>query len=130
MDTSWHSSLSLHSSLAGLAHKMAYNEARTEQVRSLLADIPNVTERKMFGSVGFMVNGKLCMGVGDHADHNMMVRIGLEKYEEALRRPGVLPAVMRGREQPGYVFLVNEAIHTQKEVEYWVDLALKYNKRL
>lgn len=109
---------------------MAYNELRTEQIRRLLANLPNVTEKKMFGSVGFMVNGKLCLGVGDHADHNMMVRVGLERYEEALRRPGVVPAVMRGREQPGYVFLVNEALHTQKEVEYWVDLALDYNKSL
>ncbi|MGF7229661.1 MAG: TfoX/Sxy family protein [Candidatus Saccharibacteria bacterium] len=109
---------------------MAYNEPRTEQVRILLANIPNVTEKKMFGSVGFMVDGKLCLGVGDHADHNMMVRIGIEKYGEALQHPGASPAVMRGREQPGYVFLTNEAIQTQNDLEYWVDLALEYNRSL
>jgi len=65
---------------------MAYNEALTNRVRELLADIPNVEERKMFGSIGFIVNGNLCLGVGNHADHIMMVRVGLGKYEEALMK--------------------------------------------
>lgn len=109
---------------------MAYNLERTEQVRKRLAHIQDVTERKMFGSIGFMVNGKLCIGVGDHADHNMMVRIGPDKYEEALKRPGVLPAIMRGREMKGYVFLLEEAVKTDEDLDYWVGLALDYNKKL
>lgn len=109
---------------------MAYNEKRTEQVRELLAHIPDVSEKKMFGSIGFIVNGKLCIGVGDHKDHNMMVRIGPQAYEDALQRKGVLPAIMRGREMKGYVFLLEEAVQTQKELEYWVELALKFNKEL
>lgn len=109
---------------------MAYNEALTQRVRELLAYLPDVQERKMFGSVGFMVNGKLCIGVGDHADHKMMVRVGRDKYDEALRHPGAAPAIMRGREQPGYVFLVNEAIKSQQDLQYWVNLALEYNKSL
>jgi TfoX/Sxy family transcriptional regulator of competence genes len=107
---------------------MAYNENLTQRVRDLLAGVPNVEEKKMFGSIGFIVNGKLCLGVGDHADHNMMVRVGSEKYAEALEHIGSSPAIMRGREQPGYVFLVNEAIQSQKDLEYWVNLALEYNK--
>ncbi|HSX32786.1 MAG TPA: TfoX/Sxy family protein [Candidatus Saccharimonadales bacterium] len=109
---------------------MAYNEELTERVRRLLAHLPNVQEKKMFGSIGFMVNGKLCLGVGDHADHNMMVRVGPDQYEEALRRPGATPAIMRGREHPGYVFLVRSAVATQQDLEYWVGLALEYNKNL
>ncbi|HSX00482.1 MAG TPA: TfoX/Sxy family protein [Patescibacteria group bacterium] len=109
---------------------MAYNEELTQRVRELLLNTSDVKEKKMFGSIGFMVNGKLCIGVGDHADHNMMVRVGRDKYDEALQRPGASPAVMRGREQPGYVFLVSEAIQSQKDLEYWVGLALEHNKSL
>lgn len=107
---------------------MAYNEALTNRVRELLAHIPDVEEKKMFGSIGFMVNGKLCLGVGDHADHSMMIRVGPEKYEEAVRRPGAAPAVMRGREQRGYVFLIESAVASTEDLEYWVNLALDYNK--
>lgn len=109
---------------------MAYNEELTRRVRALLAHVPNVEEKKMFGSIGFMVNGKLCLGVGDHADHNMMVRVGPAIYEECLGRPGAAPAIMRGREHPGYIFLVSGAVESPDNLYYWVDLALKYNKIL
>jgi TfoX/Sxy family transcriptional regulator of competence genes len=109
---------------------MAYNEKLTQRVRELLAHTPNVEEKKMFGSVGFIINGKLCIGVGDHVDHNMMVRVGPEEYEQALRKKGALPAIMRGREMKGYVFLVNEAFETEKDLKYWVDLALQFNRKL
>jgi TfoX/Sxy family transcriptional regulator of competence genes len=108
---------------------MAYNEKRTEQVRLALAHIPDVKEKKMFGSIGFIVNGKLCIGVGDHKDHIMMVRIAPELYEEALQRSGARPAIMRGREHRGYVFLLEEAIETQADLDYWIGLALDFNKR-
>lgn len=103
---------------------------RTEQVRHLLAHIPDVEERKMFGSIGFIVNGKLCIGVGDHVDHTMMVRIGPDKYEEALGKKGAHPAIMRGKEMKGYVFLTNEALESEKALNYWVQLALEFNKKL
>lgn len=109
---------------------MAYNIERTEQVRLLLAHLPNIEERKMFGSIGFKINGKLMLGVGDHDDHNMMVRVGPNAYQEALKRPGAHPAIMRGREMKGYVFLTNDALQSEDALKYWIDLALEYNKDL
>jgi len=109
---------------------MAYNLALTEKVRELLADIPNVEERKMLGSIGFIVNGKLCLGVGNHVDHIMMVRVGIEKYEIALQKKGAAPAIMRGRERRGYVFLLAEAVENNADLKEWVALALDYNKTL
>lgn len=109
---------------------MAYNSELTKRVRQALGPLPDVQEKKMFGSIGFIVNGKLCIGVGDHKDHNMMVRVGPEMYEEALKKKGAGPAIMRGREYKGYIFLVTEAVKTDKDLQYWVDLALDFNKKL
>jgi len=109
---------------------MTYNLARTEQVRQRLAGITDVEEKKMFGSIGFIVNKKLCIGVGDHPNHVMMVRVGPDKYEEALKRSGSRPAIMRGREMKGYVFLTEEALNSQNDVDYWVGSALDFNKQL
>lgn len=109
---------------------MAYNEALTQRVRKLLAGTPAVEEKKMFGSVGFIINGKLAIGVGDHEDHIMMVRVGPEEYENALQKTGAAPAIMRGREQKGYVFLLNEAITSPADLKEWVDAALRYNQTL
>lgn len=109
---------------------MAYNEALTNRVRELLAHVPDVQEKKMFGSIGFIVNGKLALGVGDHDDHIMMVRVGPEQYEEALQQKGAMPAIMRERERKGYVFLLTEAVSTPADLQRWVDLALAYNRTL
>lgn len=109
---------------------MAYNKELTQRVRELLAGLPKVEEKKMFGSIGFMVNDKLCIGVGDYNQYAMMVRVGKEKYDEALKRSGAAPMIMRGREYKGYISLVAEAVESQKDLEYWVNLALDYNKSL
>lgn len=130
MATSSSSFLQLLLSSAGLAPSMAYNEALTQRVRELLADTPAVEEKKMFGSVGFIINGKLAIGVGDHEDHIMMVRVGPEEYENALQKAGAGPAIMRGREQKGYVFLLDEAITSPANLKEWVNAALRYNKTL
>lgn len=109
---------------------MAYNETNTDRVRLALADTQGITERKMFGSVGFMLNDNLLLGVGDHKDHTMMVRVGKEAFEKCLSRPGAKPAIMRGRKMSGYVFLEDNAFVSDEDLRYWVDLALKENERL
>ncbi len=109
---------------------MVYNPKLTERVRQALADVPNVEERKMFGSIGFKVGGKLCLGVGDHEDHLMMVRVGPDAYKQALAKPGAGPAIMRDRERQGYVFLTSEAVKTESDLNYWVGLALSFNRTL
>lgn len=109
---------------------MDENQGLSERVRGMLANTSNVVEKKMFGSMGFMVNGKLCLGAGDHKDHQMLVRVGPNRYEEAIQRKGAKPAKMRGREMKGYVFLDEEAIETEADLRYWVELALDYNKSI
>jgi len=109
---------------------MAYDEALVQQVRELLVAEFHVEEKKMFGSIGFMVNGKLCLGVGEHKGFSMMVRIGPENYEEVLIRNGVHPTVMRGRVMKGYVSLKKEALKTREDVEYWVQSGLRFNTML
>ena len=103
---------------------MPYNTERTDDVRTLLSHIPKVTEKRMFGSVGFLIDGKLILGVGDHQDHCMLVRVGKDRYDEALDRHGAAPAIMRGRPMTGWVFLTEAAIQTQEDLKTWVDLAL------
>lgn len=99
----------------------------TDRVRRALAHQPAVTEKRMFGGVAFMVNGKMCVTVGDHADHQMMVRIDPAAMQRALARKGASPARMRGRAIKGYVFLVQEAVTTKRDLDRWVRLALDYN---
>jgi TfoX/Sxy family transcriptional regulator of competence genes len=96
----------------------------TAKVRAALADQPDVVEKRMFGSIGFMVGGVLRVGVGRHPDHVMMLRITESDAPAALAEPGVDPAVMRGRTMRGWLFLRAEAVETDAQIARWVATAL------
>jgi len=57
---------------------MAYNEKLADRTRALIAIThKNVTEKKMFGGLCFMVNDKMCVGV---EMERLMVRFDPAKY--------------------------------------------------
>lgn len=101
---------------------MACNETLSNRIREALADLPDVTEKRMFGGVCYMVNDKMCIGVvGDE----MMCRIGEEAYEAALERPGCREMVFTGKPMKGYVFVSEDGLRTG--FREWIDLCLAFN---
>jgi len=107
---------------------MVYDEILVNEVRQALYG-NHFIEKKMFGGIGFMINGKMCVAVNNRPDHIMMVRID-SNHTEALKRKGAKIAKMRGKEMPGWIFLTQEAIKTQEDFNYWIKLALDFNKNL
>lgn len=103
---------------------MAYNELLADRIREALVDLPIVEEKKMFGGVCFMVNGKMCIGV---LKDNMMCRIGPEAEEAALEKRGCRPMDFTSRPMKGYVYVSEEGWKTKKEFESWVKLCLNFN---
>ena len=104
---------------------MAYNEKLTARIREALAHLPNVAEKRMFRGVTFMVNDKMCITAGDN---KIMCRIDPSIHEEALKRKGCEAVKMKGREYKGYVYVSEEGIKTKKDLDYWIRLALEFNK--
>ena len=80
----------------------------------------------MFGGITFMVRDKMCVSVGRD---RLMLRIDPELHESALQRVGCRTVVMKGREYRGYVYVDAEAVKSAGDLDYWVGLALEYNKR-
>jgi TfoX/Sxy family transcriptional regulator of competence genes len=103
---------------------MAFNEQLNDRLRAILAELPNVEEKLMFGGVCYMVNDKMCMGI---VNDEIMCRIGPENYEVALEKPGCREMVFTGKPMLGYVFISNDAVRSNEELNYWADLCLKYN---
>ena len=102
---------------------MAYDEGVANRVREALSG-RNVEEKNMFGGVCFMVNGKMCVTVGKD---RLMCRIDPALHETALAKHGVQTVVMRGREYKGYVYVSEESIQSQRDLDYWINLAIEYN---
>lgn len=103
---------------------MAYNEKLADRVREILSEATDASEKQMFGGVCFMVNGKMCMGI---VKDELMCRIDPAIEAEALTKTGVRPMDFTGRPMKGYVFVSEEGIKYQKELNYWVDLCLEFN---
>jgi hypothetical protein len=96
----------------------------TERVRRALSGERDVVERRMFGSIGFMVRGVLRVGVGRHPDHVMMARVPAARQSQALAEPGVHPAVMRGKALNGWLFFAADAVASDDQLARWVGEAL------
>ncbi len=105
---------------------MAYDEKLAERIRKALAGLP-IEEKKMFGHLAFMVNGKMCLNAGSES---MMCRIDPDLHEREVKRDGCHTVVMKGREYKGYIRVDKKNIKTEKNFGHWVRLALDFNKKL
>lgn len=106
---------------------MARDDELVGRVRSALAHVPDVEEKRMFGSMAFMVRGKLCVGA---RTERIMCRIDPAYHDALLERKGCETVIMRGRAYRGYVYVDAGSIRTKGALQDWIDLALDYNKAL
>jgi len=104
---------------------MAYNEKLANRVRTILVAHPKVEEKKMMGGLTFMVNNKMCV---DILENDLMARINPADYESALEKRGCREMNFTGRPMKGFVFIDPDSTNNQKELNYWIGLALEYNK--
>ena len=105
---------------------MAFNEKIAHTIRQLFSLTENeVEEKRMFGGLCFMVNGKMCVGV---EKDRLMVRLDPAVYEMALKKEGCRPMDFTGRVMKGYVFVDAKVLDTKAKIKYWVNLALDFNK--
>src|SRR4030066_150800 len=96
---------------------MTYNQQLAERIRTLLGERPGWIEKKLFGGVGFILNGNMACGVqGD----SLIVRVGAENNDSALSQPFVRPfMVTGGKPMAGWVLVAPEGVKTDQELQGW-----------
>ncbi|HYF31949.1 MAG TPA: TfoX/Sxy family protein [Chitinophagaceae bacterium] len=105
---------------------MAYNEKLADRVREIIVEThKSIEEKRMFGGLCFMVNDKMCIGV---ETERLMVRLDPAVYDEVLEKEGCKPMDFTGKVMKGFVFVDADVLNTKRKLEYWVNLALEYNK--
>ncbi len=101
---------------------MPYDEELVERVRGVLAG-KTFNEKKMFGGLTFMLHGNMCCGVeGDR----LMVRVGPEKYDEALGQKHAQLMDFTGRPMKGMVFVGSEGLASDRELKAWVQRGVDF----
>lgn len=105
---------------------MAYNEKLAARVRDIITATHKISdEKEMFKGLCMMVDDKMCVGI--HADE-IMVRLNPDKFEEVTIKEGCTPMYMGSKTMHGYFNVKEEFLKTKKQLDYWVQLALDYNK--
>ena len=102
---------------------MAYDEALGGRIRAILLDQPGLVEKKMFGGVGFMVQGNMACGV--HKDM-LVVRVGPDAYEEKMKYPYTRPFDMTGRAMKGWVMVEPGGFESDTDLKEWVQSGLDF----
>ena len=106
---------------------MAFSEALAERIRQGLARRKNVEEKKMFGGVGFLLNGNLLVGVWKES---LVVRLGPDEGEEALKEPHVKEFDITGRAMKGWVLVAPAGVEDDEQLNGWIQRALKFVRKL
>jgi TfoX/Sxy family transcriptional regulator of competence genes len=94
-----------------------------ERISAALAREKNIIPQKMFGGVAFMRDGKMFCGI---VKDELMVRVGPEQYQAALRRPGARPMDFTGRPMMGFVFVAPSGLKTSAALKAWIHRGLDY----
>jgi TfoX/Sxy family transcriptional regulator of competence genes len=106
---------------------MAFNEALAERIRQALARRKNIEEKKMFGGIGFLLNGNMLVGVWKES---LIARLGPEQGDEALLEPHVKVFDITGKPMKNWIMVEPEGIEDDDQLKDWIQRAMKFVGKL
>ncbi|HLJ97228.1 MAG TPA: TfoX/Sxy family protein [Gemmataceae bacterium] len=106
---------------------MPFDENLAERIRHALARKKNIEEKRMFGGVGFLLNGNMLVGVWKDS---LVVRLGLDDGDEALLEQHVKPFDITGRAMKGWVLVEAQGVESDDLLNGWVQRAIKFVGKL
>jgi TfoX/Sxy family transcriptional regulator of competence genes len=107
---------------------VAYDEDLADRIRALLATDHDVTEKKMFGGLAFLIGGN--MSVSASGQGGLLLRCDPEETDALVGEPGVGRFEMRGRAMDGWLRVEAEAVAGADELERWVAVGVDYARSL
>ena len=102
---------------------MAFDESLAGRIRGFFARRKGVQEKRMFGGVGFLLNGHVCVGVWKDS---LVARLGPEQGEEAMREPHVKAFDITGKAMTGWVLVGPQGVAGDDQLRDWVRLSVEF----
>jgi len=107
---------------------MAYDEELAARIRTAIGDEPNLTERKMFGGLAFLVGGN--MAVAASGQGGLLARVDPAESDVLVAASNARPMEMRGRQMAGWLRVDTEDVVSDEELARWVELGVAYARSL
>lgn len=106
---------------------MAFDEGLAQRIRDHLGKRPDIDEKKMFGGLAFMARGHMAFGIiGDE----LMVRVGPDAYETALKEPHAREMTFTGRSMRGMVYVGAQGFEDDDDLTKWMKRGLSFTRTL
>jgi TfoX/Sxy family transcriptional regulator of competence genes len=102
---------------------MAFDERLAQRVRMALEGRRDITERKMFGGLAFLADGKMFIAI---SGSRLMARVGAERYQDALALPYVRKMDFTGKPMNGYVYVEPHGLTEDEDLGAWVSWCLSH----
>jgi len=102
---------------------MPFSQLLAARVRDLADPRSPLLEKKMFGGMGYFLNGNLMVAVWGEA---LIVRLGIEPAKEALTRPNVRVFDVTGRPMKGWIVVDPAGLRHDRDVKRWLEKALQF----
>lgn len=97
---------------------MAFDEGLAERIREVLGPRPQLTERRMFGGLAFLLDGRMFVGI---SGQRLMARVGTQHYRDALALPHVHEMDFTGKPLQGYVYIEPPGLVEDRALAAWVN---------
>src|SRR5437660_10847079 len=107
---------------------MAYDENLAERIRELLVGESDLTEKKMFGGLAFLIGGN--MAVAASGQGGVLVRVDPAKSDALVATTNARLFEMRGRQMQGWLRVDPEHLRTKRQLAKWVELGTTYARSL
>ncbi len=102
---------------------MAYSESLAARVRQALHGQRRVTEKRMFGGVGFLLCGNMLVGIWKSS---LIARLGVEQADAAKLQPHVRDFDVTGRPMKGWVMIEPEGLENDAQLRAWLAQAVEF----
>ena len=102
---------------------MGCDAGLARRLREVFAERADVAERRMFGSVAFMLRGNMLCGI---IGEGLMVRVGPAQYEAALARPHAVEMDFTGRPMKGFVCVAPRGFESDSDLLEWLAIAERF----
>ncbi len=107
---------------------MAYDEKLADRIRELIAGEPDLTEKKMFGGLAFLIRGN--MAIAASGQGGVLVRVDPEQSDTLVATTNARLMEMRGRDMRGWLRVDAEDVRTKQQLAKWVGLGTTYARAL
>jgi TfoX/Sxy family transcriptional regulator of competence genes len=103
---------------------MAYDEELAGRIRDLIAGRRDLTEKKMFGGLAFLVGGN--MAVAASGQGGLLVRVDPAESDALVASSSARPMEMRGRQMQGWLRVDGEHLRTKHQLAAWVERGVAF----